>query len=172
MYQYYDLIDMLHIPGQVVRELTASRKFDEATNSSETDFQLGLYTAVGFGVKTDYNETIQLFSLSATKGYWKARILLRGAAATLAIVLGPEIEHHIRQWTDEAMAVPNRRPLICNPPRSLGFTSLRSQSSKIRVVKPATSPSAAHDGRLLETLKAGRHENVESLIRCGVDVNF
>jgi ankyrin repeat protein len=172
MYQYYDLIDMLHIPGQVIRELIASRTFDEATNSGETDFQLGLCTAVGFGVKTDYNETIQLFSLSATKGYWKARILLRGAAAALAIVLDPEIERHIRQWTDEAMAVPNRRPLICNPPRSLGFTSLKSQSAKGGVVKLATSPSAAHDGRLLETLKVGRHENVESLIRRGVDVNF
>ena len=172
MHQYYDLIDMLRIPRQVIKELIASQTVDKSTNSGETEFQLGLCTAIGFGVKTDYKETIQLFSLSATKGYWKARILISGVAAALAIDLDPGIESHIHQWTDEARGIPNRRSLMCNPPRGLGFVSLRSKSTIEEVIKPVTSLSAPQDGRLLETLKSGRYGNFEDLIRGGVDVNF
>jgi ankyrin repeat protein len=175
MHQYFDLVDMLYIPEQVFEQLRASQISSSRRNTGEVEFQLGLCHAVGFGVQRNYDETIRLFSESAAKGFWLARVILRRVATAVGAALDPEVEHLSLEWRNGAGGKVDteafRQLLVHIPPRGLasGTSGHHLAESKRNALVP-TAPSG--EGRLIEAMKLGQVDNIQRLIQKVTDVNF
>jgi hypothetical protein len=175
MHQYFDLVDMLYIPEQVFEQLRASQISSSRRNTGEVEFQLGLCHAAGFGVQRNYDETIRLFSESAAKGFWLARVILRRVATAVGAALDPEVEHLSLEWRNGAGGKVDteafRQLLVHIPPRGLasGTSGHHLAESKRNALVP-TAPSG--DGRLIEAMKLGQVDNIQRLIQEVTDINF
>ncbi|KAF2829379.1 ankyrin [Ophiobolus disseminans] len=167
--------NLLYVPRQVFGQLTAAHSSERVRNAGEIEFQLGLCHAVGFGVDRNYTKAVELLSKSSAHGFWKARIVLRRAAAAFATPLSPEVESLSLEWNRAAGgaldAEASRQLLVLSPLRGLGsgtkgYPLVRSQG----IERLRTGPE--NDELLVENIKLDKFEDVEKLVREGADVNF
>ncbi|KAJ5057278.1 hypothetical protein J3E72DRAFT_387986 [Bipolaris maydis] len=172
MHQYFGLVDMLYIPGQVVEALTALSISNKANNKPEVDFQLGLCHAVGFGVSIDHKEAIRLFSASATRGFQKARLLLKRIATALNIALDPEIEHLALTWRDESRkgAISENLPRLLFLPSQHSIESITGERHLVQNGNSSINVTTSIR-RLVEAIKHREMEEIEALARGCENIN-
>jgi ankyrin repeat protein len=173
MHQYFDLVDTIYIPQQIIKALQAAQASDQGSNPGEIEYQLGLCHVVGFGVERSYHEAIRLFSESAIKGFWMSRLILRRVATALGVELDPLIERSSLGWSDDFGNDTEtfRQLLVPSPPRGPVFGTLGYQSAEID--NPTHVPAdTTGDERLIEALKLGQVDGIQNLIQEVTDINF